>query len=52
MVVTLLYDTGLRRGELSAVDRSMLNLDTGELRVPPHIQKDYPNENTAVSLRF
>jgi integrase len=45
-IVTLLYDTGLRRGELSQVDRDMLDLDSGELRIPPGIQKDYPNDNT------
>jgi integrase len=51
-VVTLLYDTGLRRGELSAVDRLTLDLNTGELRIPPHIQKDYPNENTPDPVTF
>lgn len=24
----------------------MLDLDAGELRIPPDIQEDYPNENT------
>lgn len=45
-IVTLLYDTGLRRSELSAVDREMVDLDDGQLRLPSGIQKDYPNENT------
>jgi len=45
-IVTLLYDTGLRRSELSAVDRDMVDLDDGQLRLPGHIQKDYPNEGT------
>jgi len=45
-IVTLLYDTGLRRGELSAVDLGMLDLDDGQLRLPGHVQKDYPNDNS------
>jgi len=45
-IVTLLYDTGLRRSELAAVDRDMLDLDDAQLRLPGHIQKDYPNEGS------
>ncbi|WP_336001464.1 tyrosine-type recombinase/integrase [Halorientalis halophila] len=45
-LLTILYDTGLRRKELSQVDRDMLDLDAGQLRLPGHIQKDYPNENS------
>lgn len=45
-IITLLYDTGLRRGELAQVDRAMLDPDEELLRIPPGIQKDYPNENT------
>jgi site-specific recombinase XerD len=45
-IVTVLYDTGLRRAELSAVDRDMVDLDDGQLRLPGHIQKDYPNDGT------
>lgn len=51
-IVTLLYDTGLRRGELARVDRDMVDLDTGELRIPPQIQKDYPNENAPDPATF
>ena len=51
-IVTLLYDTGLRRAELSQVDRAMLDLDKGELRIPAEIQKDYPNENTPSAAIF
>jgi len=51
-IVTLLYDTGLRRAELSKVDRAMLDLDEGELRIPPDIQKDYPNENSPSVATF
>ncbi|WP_247006332.1 tyrosine-type recombinase/integrase [Halorientalis litorea] len=45
-IVTLLYDCGLRRTELSAVDRGMLDLADGVLRLPTHIQKDYPTEGS------
>lgn len=51
-IVTMLYDTGLRRAELSAVDRDMLDLDVEELRIPPRIQKDYPNDNTPNPATF
>ena len=51
-IVTLLYDTGLRRGELEQVNRDMLDLDAGELRIPPGIQKDYPNDNTPDPVTF
>jgi integrase len=44
-IVTTLYDTGLRRLELSGVDRDMLDLDDGVLRIPPRVQKQYPNDN-------
>jgi len=45
-IVTMLYDTGLRRSELAAVDRDMLDLDDDQLRIPGYIQKDYPNEGS------
>lgn len=51
-IITLLYDTGLRRGELSLVDRDMLDLNEEELRIPARIQKDYPNENTPSAATF
>lgn len=51
-IVTLLYDTGLRRGELSLVDRAMLDLDEGHLRIPSSIQKDYPNGSTPPPATF
>ena len=51
-LVTLAYDTGLRRGELAQVDRAMLDLDDGELRIPPGIQKQYPNDNTPDTVTF
>ena len=51
-IVTVLYDTGLRRSELAAVDRAMLDLDAGELRIPAEIQKDYPNDNSPSVATF
>jgi site-specific recombinase XerD len=51
-IVTLLYDTGLRRSELSQIDRTMLDLDEGELRIPGEVQKDYPNKNSPSVATF
>lgn len=51
-ILTLLYDTGLRRGELSQVNRDMLDLTDGQLRIPASIQKDYPNENSPSPATF
>jgi integrase len=51
-ILTLLYDTGLRRGEFSRVDREMLALDEGELRTPAEIQKEYPNDGSPRPARF
>ena len=44
-ILALLYDTGLRVGELVALDVEMLDLDEGVLMLPASIQKDYPNDN-------
>jgi integrase len=51
-ILTLLYDTGLRRGELSQVNRDMLDLSEGQLRIPGEIQKDYPNDNNPSPATF
>lgn len=51
-IITLLYDTGLRRGELAQVNRDMVDVEDGQLRIPAHIQKDYPNENTPSAATF
>lgn len=51
-ILTLLYDTGLRRQELSLVDREMLDLDESLLRIPPRIQKDYPNDREPAPVTF
>ena len=45
-IITLLYDTGLRVGELVQVDDEMLRENNEVLYIPAHIQKDYPNENS------
>ena len=46
VLLALLYDTGLRVGELVALDVEMLDLDEGVLMLPASIQKDYPNDNS------
>ena len=51
-ILALLYDTGLRRRELSHVDRDMLDLDDEQLRIPGHIQKDYPTEGSPDAESF
>ena len=51
-LVILLYDTGLRRAECAAVDQDMIDLDDETLRIPPGIQKDYPNDRTPDPVTF
>jgi len=51
-IVTLLYDTGLRRGELASVDRDMLDLEEEELRIPGSIQKHPPTGGTPDPVTF
>jgi len=51
-IVALMYDTGLRVGELVALDVEMLRDSNTRLYVPAHIQKDYPNENTPSPTRM
>jgi integrase len=51
-IITLLYDTGLRRGEAAGVDVAMLDLQEDELRIPSAIQKDYPNDSTPPPATF
>jgi len=45
-IVAMLYDTGLRVGELVQIDVDFLHLDDDPpyLAIPAHIQKDYPTE--------
>ena len=45
-IIALMYDTGLRVGELVAVDVSMLREGNTALYLPTEIQKDYPNDNS------
>lgn len=47
-LLALLYDTGLRVGELVQVDVEMLDFDDGVLMLPAAVQKDYPNDNSPV----
>ncbi|MCQ4334884.1 tyrosine-type recombinase/integrase [Natronomonas sp. F2-12] len=53
-IIALLYDAGLRVGELVQVDVEMLREGRAELYLPAHIQKDYPNDNspTAVTIEL
>jgi integrase len=51
-IVTVLYDTGLRRGEAALVDRDMVDLEEEQLRVPTSIQKDYPNDQVPPPATF
>ncbi len=44
-IIALMYDTGLRVGELVSVDVDMLREGNSVLYVPTEIQKDYPNDN-------
>jgi len=44
-IIALMYNTGLRVGELVAVDVDMLREGNSALYVPTEIQKDYPNDN-------
>ena len=45
-IIAVLADTGLRVGEIVAVDVEMLREENSTLYVPTEIQKDYPNENS------
>lgn len=44
-IIALMYDTGLRVGELVAIDVDMLREGNSALYIPTDIQKDYPNDN-------
>ncbi|GGL64225.1 tyrosine-type recombinase/integrase [Halocalculus aciditolerans] len=45
-IVTTMYDTGLRVGELVQLNVELLRNNNSELYLPTEIQKDYPNENS------
>lgn len=45
-IVTTMYDTGLRVGELVQIDVELLRNNNSELYLPTELQKDYPNQNS------
>ena len=45
-IVTTMYDTGLRVGELAQLNVELLRDNNSELYLPAEIQKDFPNENS------
>jgi integrase/recombinase XerC/integrase/recombinase XerD len=45
-IITVMYDTGLRVGELVALDVDHLRDDNTALYLPGDLQKDYPNDNS------
>lgn len=47
-VLATLYDTGVRVGELVALDVEMLDFEDSVLMLPAEVQKDYPNDNSPV----
>jgi integrase/recombinase XerC/integrase/recombinase XerD len=53
-LVQLLYDSGLRVGEIVQVDVDHLRSGNSELYLPTELQKDYPNENSPppVTMEF
>ncbi|MFB6068621.1 MAG: tyrosine-type recombinase/integrase [Halobacterium sp.] len=53
-IIALMYDTGLRVGELVALDVDHLREENTALYVPGEVQKDYPNDNspTAVTMEL
>lgn len=51
-LLALLYDTGLRVGELVALDVDHLREDNTRLYLPGHLQKDYPNDNSPDAVRM
>lgn len=51
-IVTTLYDTGLRQAKLSQLNTDMVDLDEAALRIPPGIQREYPNDRTPSPVTF
>jgi len=52
MIVALLYDLGLRVGELVTLDAGDFDLDERELYLPAHKQKDYPDPDHSPPPRY
>lgn len=48
-IITLLYDSGLRVGELVELTRDMLDLDAGELKLSRTVQLDTKTQSTKAS---
>ncbi|MFD1687601.1 tyrosine-type recombinase/integrase [Halobellus litoreus] len=51
-LLALMYDTGLRVGELVALDVDHLREGNTRLYLPGHLQKDYPNDNSPDAVRM
>ena len=51
-ILTLMYDTGVRVGELVAIDTDHLRDDNSVLYLPAHIQKEYPTDNSPSAARL
>jgi integrase/recombinase XerC/integrase/recombinase XerD len=45
-IIAVMYDSGLRVGELVQIEKTLLRNGNSELYLPTDIQKDYPNENS------
>jgi len=51
-IVTLIYETGLRRGEAAMLTTDMLDFEDGHLRIPGHIQKDHAGDSSPSPQTF
>lgn len=51
-IIALMYDTGVRVGELVAIDVDHLREENTTLYLPSHIQKDYPTDNSPGAARI
>ncbi|MFD1632913.1 tyrosine-type recombinase/integrase (plasmid) [Haloplanus ruber] len=51
-IIALMYDTGVRVGELVAIDVDHLREENTTLYLPGHIQKDYPTDNSPGAARI
>jgi Site-specific recombinase XerD len=47
-----MYDTGVRVGELVAIDTEHLRENNSVLYLPAHIQKEYPTDNSPSAARL
>lgn len=51
-IITVMYDTGLRVGELVALDVEHLRDGNSVVYLPGELQKDYPNDNSPSPKRM